>query len=75
VINGDFKWPISQFNSRPLLNDRDEMILMSSNKGFLVFNIDSLADSEKPGDVRLSFIKLDNKNLPLDSLSKMNHFH
>ncbi|HEV8273110.1 MAG TPA: ATP-binding protein [Chitinophagaceae bacterium] len=70
VINGDFKWPISQFNSRPLLNDRDEMILMSSNKGFLVFNIDSLADSEKPGDVRLSFIKLDNKNLPLDSLSK-----
>jgi hypothetical protein len=22
VINGDFKWPISQFNSRPLLNDK-----------------------------------------------------
>jgi len=70
VINGDFKWPISQFNSRPLLNDMGEMVLMSSNKGFLVFNIDSLADSEKPGDVRLSFIKLDNKNLPLDSLLK-----
>ena len=70
VINGDFKWPISQFNSRPLLNDRGEMILMSSDKGFLVFNINSLADSEKPGDIRLSFIKLDNKNLPLDSLLK-----
>jgi len=70
VINGDFKWPISQLNSRPLLNEKGEMILMSSNKGFLVFNIDSLADSEKPGDVRLSFIKLDNKNLPLDSLLK-----
>ncbi len=70
VINGDFKWPISQFNSRPLLNDKGEMILMSSNKGFLVFNIDSLADSEKPGDVHLSFIKLDNRNLPLDSLLK-----
>ena len=71
VINGDFKWPISQFNSRPLLNDRGEMILMSSNKGFLVFNIDSLADTEEPGDVRLSFIKLDNRNLPLDSLLKI----
>jgi two-component sensor histidine kinase len=70
MINGDFKWPISQFNSRPLLNDRGEMILMSSNKGFLVFNIDSLANSEKPGDVRLSFIKVDNRNLPLDSLLK-----
>ncbi|HEV8284525.1 MAG TPA: ATP-binding protein [Chitinophagaceae bacterium] len=70
VINGDFKWPISQFNSRPLMNDKGEMILMSSNKGFLVFNIDSLTDSEKPGAVHLSFIKLDNRNLPLDSMLK-----
>ena len=70
AINEDFKWPISQFNSRPLLNDRNELVLMSSNKGFLVFNIDSLTDSDKPGEVRLSFIRLDNKNLPLDSLLK-----
>ena len=70
AINEDFKWPISQFNSRPLMNDRNELILMSSNNGFLVFNIDSLTGSEKPGDVRLSFIRLDNKNLPLNSLLK-----
>lgn len=71
VYNEDFKWQISQFNSRPLVNDRGEMILMSSvNRGFLVFNIDSVPDPATPKAVHLSFIKLDNRNLILDSLIK-----
>ena len=58
TINEDFKWTLSQFNSRPLVNDRDEMILMSSaNKGFVVFNLDSILAFEKPGTVRLIFYK------------------
>ena len=70
-LNEDFKWQISQFNSRPLVNDRHEMILMSSaHKGFLVFNIDSIPYVEKPGTIRMSFITLDNKYLPVDSLMK-----
>lgn len=69
TLNEDFKWPISQFNSPPLVNDRGEMIVMSSiNKGFLVFNIDSVPLPSRPGIVNLSFIKVNNKSLPLDSL-------
>ena len=71
IFNEDFKWQISQFNSRPLVNDRGEMILMSSvNRGFLVFNIDSVPDPATPKAVYLSFIKLDNRNLILDSVIK-----
>jgi two-component sensor histidine kinase len=70
LIDEDFKWKISQLNCKPLINDHGEMILLSSNKGFLVFNIDSLAGLEKPGNVNLSFIKLDNRNLSIDSLMR-----
>src|SRR5258705_1044862 len=74
-FNEDFKWQTSQLNSRPLVNDRGEMILMSSShRGFLVFNIDSIPDPEKPGIVRFSFITLDNKHLPVDSLIKKGTF-
>ena len=72
TLNRDFKWELSQLNSRPLVNDSGEMIVMSSTqKGFLVFNIDSIPDPAKPGIVQLSFVKLDNKDLPLDSLKRM----
>jgi len=71
ALNNDFKWKTSQFNSPPLVNDRGEMIVMSSsNKGFLVFNIDAVPAPAKPGIVHLSFIKLDNEHLSLDSLMK-----
>jgi len=69
TFNEDFKWQISQFNSKPLVNDHNEMILMSSiNKGFLLFNIDSLSGFKKPEDVKISFITVDNTNLPIDSM-------
>jgi len=69
TFNEDFKWPISQFNSKPLVNDHHEMILMSSvNKGFLVFNLDSIPGFKKPGTVQLSFMTLDNKQIPVDSM-------
>ncbi|HEX5652566.1 MAG TPA: histidine kinase [Chitinophagaceae bacterium] len=69
--NEDYKWVLSQFNSRPLVNDKGEMILMSSqHKGFLRFSIDSVLQAARPGNVGFSYFKLDNRNLPLDSLLK-----
>ena len=70
-LNEDFKWKLSQFNSRPLFNDKGEIILMSSlNKGFVVFNLDSINNPEKPGNVNFSFVKLDDSYLSLDSLTQ-----
>ena len=68
----DFKWPLSLFHSRPLLNDHGEMILMASgaNQGFLSFKLDSAISPNKPGPVKYSFIRLDGKNLLVDSLLK-----
>lgn len=69
LLNTDFKWALSQFNSRPLFTDEGEMILMSSlNKGFVVFKPDSVNDPGKPGNVNFSFVKLDDSYLTLDSL-------
>ena len=71
LLNEDFKWQLSQFNSRPLVNDRGEMILMGKDRrGFVVFNLDSVAAAEKPGIIRFSFIKLNDRELLLDSLMK-----
>jgi signal transduction histidine kinase len=71
TIQEDFKWIISQFNSPPLVNDKGELVVMSSlHKGFLVVNIDSVPLQEVPGPVRLSYIKLDNRELSADSLSR-----
>jgi two-component sensor histidine kinase len=71
LLNEDFKWQLSQFNSRPLVNDRGEMILMGKDRrGFVVFNLDSVAAAEKPGIVRFSFIKVNDRELLLDSLMK-----
>lgn len=66
----DFKWPLSIFHSKPLLNDHGEMILMASgtNQGFLAFKLDSAIDRGRPGPINYSFVKLDNKNLLVDSL-------
>ena len=71
LVKEDFKWNLSQFNSRPVVNDRGEMILMSKDqKGFTVFNLDSVAAAEKPGVIRFSLIKLDESELQIDSLVK-----
>ncbi|HET6996142.1 MAG TPA: ATP-binding protein, partial [Chitinophagaceae bacterium] len=70
-LNEDFKWKLSQFNCRPLMNDQGEMVLMSSaQKGFVIFNIDSVPDPARPGIVHFSSIKKDEKELRLDSLLK-----
>ena len=70
AYNEDFKWRISQFNSAPLINAEGEMILMSSiNKGFLILDLDSLPAPSSPSVVLLSFIRLDNTSLQLDSLA------
>ena len=68
----DFKWPLSIFHSKPLVNDDGEMIFMASgtNQGFLSFKLDSAIERRKPGIVNFSFIKLDNRNLSVDSLMK-----
>src|SRR5688572_3782717 len=71
LLKEDFKWHLSQFNSKPLVNDRGEMILMSKEqKGFTVFHLDSVAAAEKPGGIRFSLIKLDESELQMDSLVK-----
>ena len=71
-INRDFKWALSALSKEPLINKRNEMILMSSvQKGFVVFNLDSILDPVSPGIVRFANIKLDEKDLSLDSLIKV----
>jgi len=73
LLDDDFKWKIASLFSKPLVNDRGELILMSvANKGFVVFNVDSPILRTKPGFVNYAFIKVDNKDLLLDSLMKTN---
>jgi two-component sensor histidine kinase len=70
-LNEDFKWKLSQLFSPPPVNDHGEMLLMSSDqKGFVVFNLDSILYPAAPDIVRFSFIKLDERDMPLDSLLK-----
>ena len=69
----NFKWKLAVFQSRPLVNEHGEMILMShDNHGFLTFNLTSAIARRKPGNVKYSFIKVDDKNLPFDSLKNKN---
>ena len=69
LLNQDFKWPISVISCPPLINDRGEMVLLSSShNGFVVFNLDSLLYPAVPGIVRISNIKLSGKYLSLDSV-------
>ena len=69
----DFKWKLALFQSRPLVNDNGEMVLMSyDNHGFVVFNLDSAIVRRKPGIVYYSYIRVDNRNMPLDSLVNNN---
>lgn len=69
LIGENFKWKLATFQSKPLVNDHGEMIFMSyDNHGFIVFNPDSAIARRTPGIVNYSFIKVDDKNLPIDSL-------
>ena len=72
MLGEDFKWPLSIFHTKPVVNDHGEMIFMASgiNQGFISFKLDSVIDRGKPGTVNYSFIKLDSKNLLVDSLMK-----
>ncbi len=73
LLDNDFKWRIAPLFSKPLVNDHGELISMSvANKGFVVLNVDSPILRTKPGFVNYAFIKVDNKNLLLDSLMKTN---
>ncbi len=73
LLDEDFKWKIAPIYSKPLVNDHGELILMSvADKGFIVFNVDSPIVRTKPGSVQFAFIKVDDKNLLLDSLMKTN---
>jgi len=72
LMGEDFKWKLAPFQSKPLMNDQGEMVLMSyDDRGFLVFNLDSAIVRRKPGNVYYSYIKVDNRNIPVDSL--INH--
>lgn len=69
ALNEDYTWEPLSLTSIPIVNERGEMILMSSvKKGFLLFNVDSVAAVEEPGVVNFSFIKLNSKTLLIDSL-------
>jgi two-component sensor histidine kinase len=70
-LDQDFKWALSALNFPPPVNEEGEMILMSSaQRGFILFNIDSVLDPPTPGIVHFSFIKLNEKELQQDSLGK-----
>ena len=69
LFNQDFKWKFSTIFIAPPVNDNGEMVLMSSAKrGFVVFNIDSIPYPPSPENVRLSLIRLNEKDLPIDSV-------
>ena len=71
-FNQDFMGSLSELTFPPLINDRGEMILMSStSRKFVVFNLDSILAPAAPGIVRFSFIKLNEKVLLRDSLLKL----
>lgn len=68
-LDEDFKWRITSFISRPLVTDSGELILMSATpKGFLLFTIDSPFVRRTPGIVNYTYIKVDDKEVLLDSL-------
>jgi hypothetical protein len=65
----DFTWPLSVLVYPAPVSDQNEMILMSSlYQGFVVFNLDSILPPILPGNVHFSFIKLNEKDLLLDSI-------
>lgn len=69
VLDEDFKWRVTAFLSKPLINDQGELVLMSlANKGFLVFDVDSSIYRTTPGYINYSSIKVDERDLTLDSL-------
>jgi two-component sensor histidine kinase len=69
-LDQDFKWALSALNYPPPVNDRGDMILMSSaQRGFIVFNIDSIIPPALPGIVHVSQIKLNENELQRDSLA------
>jgi two-component sensor histidine kinase len=71
-LNEDFKWPISSIFSPKPVNDRGEIVLISSpHKGYIVFNLDSIAFPPSPGAVRFSLIRLDEKILLPDSVMRL----
>ncbi|HET6769907.1 MAG TPA: histidine kinase, partial [Chitinophagaceae bacterium] len=71
LLNQDLTWLLSPLSYAPPVNDRGEMILMSSaQKGFVVFNIDSILAPVIPGIVHFSQIKLNESELRRDSLAK-----
>src|SRR5688572_1572854 len=71
-INQDFMGSLSELTFPPPVNNRGEMILMSSAaREFVVFNLDSILPPAAPGIVRFSFIKLNEKVLLQDSLLKL----
>jgi two-component sensor histidine kinase len=71
-LDQDFKWPVSVASSPLLVNDKSEMILMSSSqKGFVVFNLDSVLYPPPPGKVRVAYLKVDGRFLPLDSILQL----
>ncbi len=73
LLGEDFKWKLAAFHSQPLMNDQGKMVLMSyDDHGFIVFDPDSAIVRRKPGDVYYSYIKVDNTNLPYDSLKSRN---
>ena len=69
--NVDFSGRLSQFNSKPLFNDRGELVVMSSNqKRFIIFPIGA-AHTRTPGNVHFTSIKLNDQSLGVDSLAKL----
>ena len=68
-FNQDLMGSLSELTFPPPINDRGEMILMSSTaREFVVFNLDSILPYAAPGIVRFTFINLNEKGLILDSL-------
>ena len=71
-LGRDFKGLLSELNYAPPVNDQGEIVMMSSAaREFVVFNPDSIPPPAAPGNVRFSFIKLNEKELLLDSLLKL----
>jgi signal transduction histidine kinase len=68
-LNKEFKWPFSLLFFPPPVSQDGKLVLMSSTrKAFVFFNLDSVPLPSAPGIVRFSYIKLDGKEFSLDSL-------
>jgi len=71
LLNQDIKWIFSALNFPPPVNEKGEIILMSSaERKFVLFNIDSILSPPKPGIVHFSFIRLNEKNIQPDTTGK-----